>query len=175
MLLRRRKSYNFPLLPVPKSRHYAFKQDNPSLCFRLLTEAQIFNISDTSDGKGFNVMALWDTGATGSAITPSLAQKMNLIPINRVKVAGVNNVSMVDVAKVSIGLPNMVMVQEINVMICNLNQGFDMIIGMDIILLGDFSISNGGDKTLFTFALPPFENKTDHYEKAMAVNKRNKL
>jgi hypothetical protein len=46
---------------------------------------------------------------------------------------------------------------------------------MDIILLGDFSISNGGGKTLFTFALPPFEKKTDHYEKAIAVNNRNKV
>jgi hypothetical protein len=49
---------------------------------------------------------------------------MNLIPVNRVKVTGVNNTSIVDVAKVSIGLPNMVMVDEVNVMICNLNQGF---------------------------------------------------
>jgi len=46
---------------------------------------------------------------------------------------------------------------------------------MDIILLGDFSISNGGGRTLFSFAIPPFENKTDHYEKALAVNKRNKV
>ena len=160
---------------MSKVKHFAFKQDNPSLCFRLLTEAFIFNVSGDAPRKGEKVTALWDTGATGSAITPAVAQKMNLIPINRVKVVGVNNVSVVNVAKVSIGLPNMVMVDEINVMICNLNQGFDLIIGMDIILLGDFSISNGGDKTLFTFALPPFENKTDFYEKAVAVNKRNKL
>jgi len=120
-------------------------------------------------------MALWDTGATGSAITPILAKTMNLIPINRIRVKGVNNTSIVDVAKISIGLPNMVMVEEVNVMICDLNQGFDMLIGMDIILLGDFSISNGGEKTLFSFAIPSFENKLDLYEKAIAVNKRNKL
>ena len=160
---------------MSKVKHFAFKQDNPSLSFRLLTEAYIFNVSGDTTKKGEKVTALWDTGATGSAVTPAIPQKMNLIPINRVKVVGVNNVSVVNVAKVSIGLPNMVMVDEINVMICNLNQGFDLIIGMDIILLGDFSISNGGDKTLFSFALPPFENKTDFYEKAVAVNKRNKL
>jgi len=160
---------------MSKIRHFAFKQDNQSLCLRLLTEAHVFNISNGTDKEGVKITALWDTGATGSAITPDLAQKMNLVPIDRIKVTGVNNTSIVDVAKVSIGLPNMVMVEEVNVMICNLNQGFDLIIGMDIILLGDFSISNGEGKTLFTFAIPPFENKTDHYEKALAVNKRNKV
>jgi len=87
---------------MPKRKHFAFKQDNPFLAIRLLTEAHVFNI-----------------------------------------------------AKISIGLPNMVMVDEVNVMICNLNQGFDLIIGMDIILFGDFSISNGNGKTLFSFALHP--------------------
>jgi len=43
---------------------------------------------------------------------------------------------------------------------------------MDIIQLGDFSISNGEGKTLFTFAMPPFESKTDLYEKALGVNER---
>ena len=97
----KRKYSNFHHLPMPKRKHFAFKQDNPFLAIRLLTEAHVFNI-----------------------------------------------------AKISIGLPNMVMVDEVNVMICNLNQGFDLIIGMDIILLGDFSISNGNGKTLFSFALP---------------------
>ena len=70
--------------------------------------------------------------------------------------------------------PYLVMIKEVDVMICNL-QEFYMIIGMDIILLGNFSIINSEGKTLFSFAIPPFENKTDLYEKASAVNKRNKL
>ena len=121
------------------------------------------------------VKALWDTGAMGSAITPAVAQRLNLIPFGRVKVNGVNNVSMADIVRISIGLPNMVMVQEINVMVCNLVKDIDLLIGMDIILLGDFAISNGGDKTLFSFAIPPFDDKTDFYGKTLAANKRNKL
>ena len=167
--------FSFLRLPVPKIQHFAFKQDNPSLCPRLLTEVRVFDIFGGSARKGTNIMALWDTGATGSAITPTLAKSMNLVPFKRTKVIGVNNISIVDVAKISIGLPNTVMVEEVNVMICNLNQGFDMILGMDIILLGDFSISNANGKTLFSFAIPPFENKTDLYEKAAEVNKRNNL
>jgi len=71
---------------MPK--HFAFKQDNPSLCFRLLTEAHIFDISCGYTQKGIKITALWDTGATASAITPDLARKLKLIPINRVKVTG---------------------------------------------------------------------------------------
>ena len=48
-----------------------------------------------------------------------------------------------------------------------------MLIGMDIIRLGDFSISNGAGKTLFTFAMPPFDDKIDLYEKAISVNGSN--
>jgi hypothetical protein len=35
---------------------------------------------------------------------------------------------------------------------------------------GDFSISNAQGKTLFTFAIPPFEDKLDLYEKALSEN-----
>lgn len=108
-------------------------------------------------------------------LTPKVSRGLNLMPIDRIRVAGINNVSMADVVEVSIGLPNMVMVEDINVMICDLKQNIDLLIGMNIILLGDFSISNGGGSTLFSFVMPPFENKTDHYEKTLAVNKRNKL
>jgi hypothetical protein len=78
---------------------------------------------------------------------------------------------MADVVQVSIELPNKVMVKETPVMVCNLIGEIDLLIGMDIILLGDFSISNYGDKTLFSFAIPPFEDKTDLYEKALSINK----
>jgi hypothetical protein len=50
-----------------------------------------------------------------------------------------------------------------------------MLIGMDIIQLGDLSISNGAGKTLFTFAMPPFDDKIDLYEKAITINRRNSV
>jgi hypothetical protein len=90
-----------------------------------------------------------------------------LVPFNRVKVNGINNISMADMVKVSIKLPNLVEVKNSNVTVCNLVKDIDLLIGMDIIQLGDFSISNGAGKTLFTFAMPPFEDKTDLYEKTL--------
>jgi predicted aspartyl protease len=161
---------------MPKVRHFAFRQEYQGLSFRLITDAEIFISSPAGPGrKGIKVKALWDTGASGTVITPKVSQELKLVPIDRIRVAGVNSISIADVVEVSIGLPNKVMVEDVNVMVCDLKQDIDLLIGMDIILLGDFSVSNGGGKTLFSFAIPPFENKTDHYEKTLAVNKRNKL
>jgi hypothetical protein len=47
----------------------------------------------------------------------------------------------------------------------------DGLIGMDIINIGDFCISNHGGKTLFTFVYPPFPNKTDLFQQAIEQNK----
>jgi len=105
-----------------------------------------------------------------SAITPETARSLKLIPFNRIKVNGINNTSMADVAKVCIKLPNLVEIKNTNVTVCNLVKDVDLLIGMDIIKLGDFAISNGAGKTLFTFAMPPFENKTDLYVKSIAEN-----
>jgi predicted aspartyl protease len=161
---------------MSKIQHFAFRQEYQNLSFRLITDAEIFVDSSAGPGrKGVKVRALWDTGASGTVITPEVSRELNLVPIDRVKVAGVNSVSIANVAQVSIGLPNQIMVEDINVMICDLKQDFDLLIGMNIILLGDFSISNGAGKTLFSFAIPSFKSKTDHYEKARAINRRSNL
>jgi len=43
---------------------------------------------------------------------------------------------------------------------------------MDIIMKGDFAISNGGCKTQFSFVIPPFKEKISFTEKADEINKR---
>jgi predicted aspartyl protease len=158
---------------VSKIQHFAFKKEYPNLPLKLLTEAELYEVSQSK--KIIKVRALWDTGAMLSAITPEVAQSLNLIPFNRVKVNGINNISMADMVKVSIRLPNLVVVNNTNVSVCNLVKDVDLLIGMDIMQFGDFSMCNGGGKTLFSFAMPPFEDKTDLYEKALEVNKRNKI
>ena len=155
---------------MPKLQHYAFKSEYSNLSLRLITDVEIYDVSQFPQKT--KVAALWDTGAMISAITPEIANKLNLVPFNRVKVNGINNSSIANVVKVSITLPNQVVLNNYNVAVCNLVQNVDFLIGMDIIQLGDFSISNGEGKTLFTFSMPPFEDKTDLYKKSIEVNKR---
>jgi hypothetical protein len=39
-------------------------------------------------------------------------------------------------------------------------------------MLGDFAISNGEGKTLFSFVIPPFKKKISFTENANAINDR---
>lgn len=48
-----------------------------------------------------------------------------------------------------------------------------MLIGMDVIVLGDFTVQNYNGKTHYSFSLPPFDNKYDMLEKANQINKKN--
>ena len=150
------------------TQHFAFKNEYPNISLRLIAEVEVSDVLQPL--QKIKVNALWDTGAMLSATTPQVAQRLNLNPFNRIKVNGINNSSMADVVKVSIRLPNLVELINYNIAVCNLVQNVDFLIGMDIIQLGDFSISNGRGKTLFTFAMPPFEDKIDLYEKAVAIN-----
>jgi len=136
-----------------------------------MTEAEVFNAMQYQNI--IKARALWDTGAMLSAVTPEIEKKLNLVSTNRIKVNGIGNYSIADVVMVSIRLPNLVELKNARILVLNLVKDVDMLIGMDIIRLGDFSISNGAGETLFTFAMPPFENKTDLYEKAIEVNKRS--
>ena len=150
-------------------RYSALKNESPNLAIRLTSETEISEMS--KNPKRIKAKALWDTGAMMSAITPEAAQSLNLVSYDRKKVKGINNeITLAGIARVFIKLPNMNEIKS-DVLICSLVKDIDFLIGMDIIQLGDFSISNGAGKTLFTFAMPPFEDKTDLYEKAIAINK----
>jgi predicted aspartyl protease len=153
---------------VSNIQHFPFKNEYSFLPLKLVTEAEVFNSMQYQNI--IKVRALWDTGAMLSAITPAIANKLNLVSINRIKINGIGNYSIADIVRVSIRLPNLVELKNARISVLNLVKDIDMLIGMDIIQLGDFSISNGAGKTLFTFAMPPFENKTDLYLKALAEN-----
>jgi len=72
---------------------------------------------------------------------------------------------------VDIGLPNRVVIPDVIVTECEINSpGIDLLIGMNIIQLGDLAISNGPGQTIFSFAIPPFKNPADLLQKANAIN-----
>ena len=105
--------------------------------------------------------ALWDTGATMSAITPEIQNKLKVKPVDKKTIAGIHSTQEVDVVLITIELPNRVIKKTIKVAVCNMASNSGMLIGMDIISLGDFALSNGNEQTLFSFAVPPFKDKID--------------
>jgi hypothetical protein len=51
----------------------------------------------------------------------------------------------------------------------------DIIIGMDIIKMGDFAACNSDGKTSFSFVMPPFPDRVNFVDKADALNKQNRI
>src|SRR5690606_24653632 len=100
---------------------------------------------------------LWDTGATNSCITRSTAQALGLSPISKTIVQHAKGQTVSNVYLVNIYLPNNVAIQHIRVTECADNGTWGVIIGMDIITMGDFAITNVSGKTVFSFRFPSRE------------------
>ena len=127
---------------------------------RIITPVYLYPVQPNGT-KAVTTDALWDTGASMSAITPEIKDRLKLIPIDRRVITGVHNTLEVDVVLVTLELPNNVIKKNIEAVVCNIGSSIGMILGMDIILLGDFAISNGNEQTLVSFAVPPFHDKID--------------
>lgn len=106
--------------------------------------------------KGIKCTCLWDTGASSSCISKRLAEKLGLIQVGVAKTFTAAGLSQTKTYIVNIGLPNHVQIPMVPVSEAVLNE-FDVLIGMDIITLGDFSITNVGGKTVFSFRVPSKE------------------
>ena len=100
---------------------------------------------------------LWDTGATISAITGRVATDLGLPTEALIPIRHAGGLS-VDVPQhyVNLQLPGGVLIVGRAVAQLPL-ASYDVIVGMDIISLGDFAISNFNGKTTFTFRIPSVE------------------
>lgn len=105
---------------------------------------------------------LWDTGAQNSAITDSVAKLLGLPVIQKANVRGVHGIKEVNVYYVEIILNNP------NITVKCLATGCDelsddgpvgLLLGMNIISQGDFTISNFGGRTTMSFRVPSLERK----------------
>src|SRR5438067_262118 len=97
------------------------------------------------------IEAIWDTGATGSTITTKVVQALGLVPIGMTQVNTANGIATQNTYLVNIKLPNGLGIRDVTVMECAaLSSGCDALIGMDIINLGDLSITNHQGKTVMS-------------------------
>jgi hypothetical protein len=118
----------------------------------LVTEATIFV---PNGGSQLKVNAIWDTGATGSAITDKVVSALGLIPTGMAQVHTAGGVVPQNTYTIDIGLPNGVIIQGIIATgVPLLSSGNDALIGMDVISLGDFSVTNHKGITCMSFRIP---------------------
>ena len=134
----------------------AFTATNPIFKREIVTNVWVaIPVKNVNDCKFSQYNALWDTGATNSVITPKVVKDLNLIPIGMGQSRHAGGVSDVNIYMVTLMLPNNVIIPNVKVSECAEQEGrIDVIIGMDVITLGDFSISGQGDRRMVSFSMP---------------------
>ena len=99
--------------------------------------------------------AIWDTGATGTVISEKVINECGLHLIDFARVHSVDGISTSPVYLINIRLPNGVGITNVRATRGDLpGSDAEVLIGMNIIGLGDFAISAPGGKTMFSFRFP---------------------
>lgn len=116
-------------------------------------------------------MAIWDTGATNSAITPQVVAAAGLKPSGQIVVNTAGGDVTTNTYLVHLLLPMGLVIPNLTVTEAPL-AGADALIGMDIIGLGDFSITHKEGKTVMSFRIPSmvehdFVPEADRYNAKM--------
>ena len=117
-------------------------------------------LKNTFDGKYIKTNGIWDTGATNSVITRSSACQLGLVPTGRTSVNGVHGAKEVNSYFINITLNNNNITLDVVVTECeelSSNKDIGMLIGMDIITTGDFSITNYNEHTTMSFRTPSIQ------------------
>lgn len=138
---------------------FTFRTQGKAL--ELINEIYVSEASDLKDQNNLPVRkpysSIWDTGATGSVITEKAAKELSLQPSGKttIRVVGLSNTTNefeTNTYLVNLYLPPHVViparVAEGSV------GGADILIGMDVIGLGDFAVTNHNGNTTWTFRIP---------------------
>lgn len=109
----------------------------------------------TPNGPNKEFRGIWDTGASATVITQKVVDDLNLKPIGITKV---NTASERDFQTyqflIDIYLKQDLVIKDVMVTLGKLTDDFHCLIGMDIISLGDFSITNFNQRTIMSFRVP---------------------
>jgi hypothetical protein len=148
-----------PAVGSPKLQHptaFTIRYNGRSL--RLTSEVDIFPAFDPATAiappQSRRYQALYDTGATHSAVSPQVVTDLQLASIGARNV-GVGGGTLATTSHlVNIVLPNRVLFAMVPVAKMVLLGGVDAIIGMDILGSGDFTVTHYAGKTTFSFCCP---------------------
>jgi len=102
--------------------------------------------------------AIWDTGASSSAITQRVVDELGLSVISRGITRTAAGPKETTMHSIHLWLPEHVVITHCIASCVDLKLlGVDLLIGMDVISQGDFSISNYEGDTVMSFRMPSQE------------------
>jgi hypothetical protein len=152
--------------------HRAFTIEYEGLTNEISTPVQlepIYTADKNLLGTQIGIEALWDTGATMTCIKPSLRDRLKLRQselVEPITMSGIGGDVEADGTLVSIWLTPNFVIELCPVYIADFPGDEELLIGMDIITMGDFAICNANNKTSCSFAAPPFPDRINLVEKA---------
>lgn len=116
---------------------------------------------------------LWDTGATNTVVSDRIIEKLELPVVSLTHVDGVNGKFETTMHMIDLWLPNFLVIQKVLVTKGILPSDIDALIGMDVITMGDFAISNFQGRTIFSYRSPSMAD-TD-YVKLAEMSKQSRV
>lgn len=143
-------------LPAPLSKPQSFTVRYPQKVPVLSTDVEIFPAFQPPQPvpAGKKYKAVYDTGATQSAVSPTVVHDLGLPSIGAAQVGTAGGALNTTAHLINIGLPNMVMFPMVRVTKATLRSPFDVLIGMDILGTGDLAVTHHQGKTTFSFRCP---------------------
>jgi len=138
---------------TPPTNAFTLKANAGNKLRVLVTPVEFTLPSDAVNKK--RCQAIWDTGATNTVISQNVVDALNLKPITFTYVNTVSQQNVLTpVFLVDVHLyDGRLCIKDVNVTLGDISGGADCLIGMDIITLGDFSITNV-NQTTFSFRIP---------------------
>jgi len=144
--------------------YHSFTVKYGKIIENLLTPINILPVGNTSVTiTPVRATGLWDTGATKTCIKPWICDKLNLRLLTpKTRLFGIGGELKPRITFINIRLMNNVEINNCSVYVADMPGFTDVLIGMDIISKGNFSICNTNNKTLFSFIIPPYPKYVDY-------------
>lgn len=131
-------------------------------------EIEITQISDVT--KKFRTKGIWDTGASSSVITQEVFDHLALKQFGRTTVSTASvSYQPQPTYLIDVYLKPDLCIQAVEVTVGKIanDEGIDCLLGMDIITLGDFAITNFEGNTCMSFRIPS-SHEIDYLKTAQA-------
>lgn len=117
----------------------------------IITDVQLY-IPSSDDI--LTVKGLWDTGSTFSSVSNEIVEKYNLKPIGETKILNTTGQMEQKIYELKMIFGSIAVSFHPSGTDIIHDDGFDILIGMDIIACGDFVISSKDNEVYFFFRIP---------------------
>lgn len=112
----------------------------------------IANPLDAKHGDRHEYIAVVDTGAVASCISPKVVNELHLDCVGSKQLSGIGGISRHNEHLISLYLPEDIPFGLVQVTEASLRD-FDVLLGMDVIAYGNLEINNATGKTILTYTV----------------------